>query len=339
MRARRLPILGSRGRQSKRADGEQGRDNERCMPGRQASPFSVCGRYRAGPMLPVLPPSGQGRVTTPGRDVARLAAPVGAGDRRMCGIGVILNLDSKPVGALGPGLALMNRLLAHRGPDGEGLWVHDRKHVGFAHRRLEIIDLQTGQQPMHDGEGNWITYNVEIYNYVELRRELGEDSFQTTSDTEVVLRAYRRWGPACVERLRGMFAFALWDEAEEQLFCARDRFGIKPFAYALRDGVFHGASEAKAVLPFLPAIETDTDALKDYLAFQFSLAGKTLFKGVRELLPGHTLTVRKGVVHERKYWEVEYEPDFDHREAWLTQRLRELVEESVDFHLRADVPV
>ena len=201
----------------------------------------------------------------------------------MCGIGVILNLDSKPVGALGPGLALMNRLLAHRGPDGEGLWVHDRKHVGFAHRRLEIIDLQTGQQPMHDGEGNWITYNGEIYNYVELRRELGEDSFRTTSDTEVVLRAYRRWGPACVERLRGMFAFALWDEAEEQLFCARDRFGIKPFAYALHDGVFHGASEAKAVLPFLPAIETDTDALKDYLAFQFSLAGKTLFKGVREL--------------------------------------------------------
>ena len=196
MRARRLPILGSRGRQSKQADGEQGRDNERCMPGRQASPFSVCGRYRAGPMLPVLPPSGQGRVTTPGRDVARLAAPVGAGDRRMCGIGVILNLDSKPVGALGPGLALMNRLLAHRGPDGEGLWVHDRKHVGFAHRRLEIIDLQTGQQPMHDGEGNWITYNGEIYNYVELRRELGEDSFRTTSDTEVVLRAYRRWGPA-----------------------------------------------------------------------------------------------------------------------------------------------
>jgi asparagine synthase (glutamine-hydrolysing) len=257
----------------------------------------------------------------------------------MCGIGVILNLDSKPVGALTPRLELMNRLLAHRGPDGEGKWVHDRGQVGFAHRRLEIIDLETGQQPMHDGAGNWITYNGEIYNYVELRRELGEDNFRTTSDTEVVLRAYRRWGPACVERLRGMFAFAIWDESEEQLFCARDRFGIKPFAYALHDGVFHGASEAKALLPFLPAVETDLDALKDYLAFQFCLAGKTLFKGVRELLPGHTLTVRKGVVHERRYWEVEYEPDFDHREDWHTHRLRELVEESVGFHLRADVPV
>jgi asparagine synthase (glutamine-hydrolysing) len=233
----------------------------------------------------------------------------------------------------------MNRLLAHRGPDGEGTWMHDRGHVGFAHRRLEIIDLETGQQPMHDGNGNWITYNGEIYNYVELRRELGEDSFRTTSDTEVVLRAYRHWGPSCVERLRGMFAFAIWDEAEEQVFCARDRFGIKPFVYAVHDGAFYAASEAKALLPFLPAIETDRDALKDYLAFQFCLAGKTLFKGVRELLPGHTLTVRKGVAHERRYWEVEYEPDFDHREAWLASRLRELVEESVGLHLRADVPV
>jgi asparagine synthase (glutamine-hydrolysing) len=257
----------------------------------------------------------------------------------MCGIGVIHSLDSKPVEALAPALALMNRLLAHRGPDGEGTWLHDRGHVGFAHRRLEIIDLETGQQPMHDGAGNWITYNGEIYNYLELRRELGEESFRTSSDTEVVLRAYRRWGPACVERLRGMFAFAIWDEAEEQLFCARDPFGIKPFAYTLHDGVFYAASEAKGLLPFLPFIETDLDALKDYLAFQFCLAGKTLFKGVRDLQPGHTLTIRKGVVHERRYWEVEYEPDFDHRERWLTRRLRELVEESVEFHLRADVPV
>jgi asparagine synthase (glutamine-hydrolysing) len=136
-----------------------------------------------------------------------------------------------------------------------------------------------------------------------------------------------------------MFAFALWDEAEGRLFCARDRFGIKPFAYAVADGTFLAASEAKALLPFLPAIETDLDALKDYLAFQFTLAGKTLFKGVRELLPGHTLTVRNGVVREERYWEVEYEPDFDHRERWLTERLRELVDESIRFHLRADVPV
>ena len=257
----------------------------------------------------------------------------------MCGIGVILNLDSKPVAGLESRLALMNRLQAHRGPDGEGAWLHEAGHVGFAHRRLDIIDLATGQQPMHDGAGNWITYNGEIYNYVELRRELGEENFRTTSDTEVVLRAYRRWGPACVDHLRGMFAFAIWDEAEGRLFCARDRFGIKPFAYAVHDGVFHGASEAKALLPFLPAIETDLDALKDYLAFQFPLAGKTLFKGVRELLPGHTLTIRNGVVREERYWEIHYEPDFGAREDVLTERLRELVEDSIRFHLRADVPV
>ena len=106
----------------------------------------------------------------------------------MCGIGVILNLDSKPVGALTPSLELMNRLLAHRGPDGEGTWVHDRRHAGFAHRRLEIIDLETGQQPMHDGNGNWITYNGEIYNYVELREELRGlgHRFTTASDTEPI---------------------------------------------------------------------------------------------------------------------------------------------------------
>jgi asparagine synthase (glutamine-hydrolysing) len=257
----------------------------------------------------------------------------------MCGIGAIIHLDDGPIPGLESSLAVMNRLLAHRGPDGEGLWSHPAGHVGFAHRRLEIIDLATGDQPMRDEGGNWITYNGEIYNYIELRRELGEDQFRTTSDTEVVLRAYRRWGPACVERLRGMFAFTIWDEAEGRLFCARDRFGIKPLCYAIVDGGFYAASEAKALLPFLPAIETDLDALKDYLAFQFCLGGKTLFKGVRELPPGHTLTVRNGVVREERYWEVRYEPDNDHDERWLTERLRELVDESVRLHLRADVPV
>jgi asparagine synthase (glutamine-hydrolysing) len=145
----------------------------------------------------------------------------------MCGIGAILQLDGSPARSLGHRLAAMNRLLAHRGPDGEGAWTHPAGHVGFAHRRLEIIDLATGDQPMTDEAGNWITYNGEIYNYIELRREIGEGEFRTTSDTEVVLRAYRKWGPACVEKLRGMFAFVIWDEAEGRLFCARDRFGVK----------------------------------------------------------------------------------------------------------------
>jgi asparagine synthase (glutamine-hydrolysing) len=257
----------------------------------------------------------------------------------MCGIGAILNLDETPVAGLESRLRTMNRLLAHRGPDGEGAWTHGAGHVGFAHRRLEIIDLSTGDQPMRDEGGNWITYNGEVYNYLELRREIGESEFRTTSDTEVVLRAYRKWGPACVERLRGMFAFAIWDEREGRLFCARDRFGIKPLYYAVVDGIFLCASEAKALLPFLHAIETDTSALGDYLAFQFCLAGKTLFRNVSELLPGHTLTVSNGSVNIRRYWEVEFEPDFDHTERWFTTRLRDIVDSSVHYHLRADVPV
>jgi asparagine synthase (glutamine-hydrolysing) len=257
----------------------------------------------------------------------------------MCGIGAILQLDGGPARQLGTRLHTMNRLLAHRGPDGEGSWIHPDEHVGFAHRRLEIIDLATGDQPMRDEGGNWITYNGEIYNYVELRKEIGESEFRTTSDTEVVLRAYRKWGPACVERLRGMFAFVIWDESERRLFCARDRFGVKPLYYTVADGAFICASEPKALLPFVPEIETDLEALKDYLAFQFCLAGKTLFRGIRELLPGHRLIVRDGSVRDEQYWEVQFEPDFDHTEQWFTTRLRELVDESVAFHLRADVPV
>ena len=120
-----------------------------------------------------------------------------------------------------------------------------------------------------------------------------------------------------------MFAFALWDEENDQLFCARDRFGIKPLYYAVVDGVFYFASEIKALLPFLPAVETDLEGFKDYLTFQFCLGGKTLFKGVQELLPGHFLRVRNGHVETRRYWEVYYEPDFDHTAAYFEERIRD----------------
>jgi asparagine synthase (glutamine-hydrolysing) len=233
----------------------------------------------------------------------------------------------------------MNSLLAHRGPDGEGTWVHPDHAVAFAHRRLAIIDLVTGEQPMTDGAENWITYNGEIYNYLELRQLLGIDRFRTSSDTEVILRAYRAWGEGCLERLRGMFAFAVWDEERRTLFCARDRFGIKPFYYAQVGDVLLFASEAKALLPFLPAIETDLEGFKDYLSFQFCLAGKTLFKGIRELPPGHFLRVKDGVIEERRYWEVYYEPDFSQTFQQFEARIEELVSESVHLHLRADVPV
>jgi len=236
-------------------------------------------------------------------------------------------------------LAVMSELVRHRGPDGDGTWIHPHRHVALAHRRLEIIDLTTGQQPMTDGSGNWITYNGEIYNYVELRAELGEELFRTTSDTEVILRSYQRWGPACVERLRGMFAFALWDEARSTLFCARDRFGIKPFYYAAVDGHVYFASEAKALLPFLPEIETDGEALKDYLAFQACLGGKTLFRNVRELPAGHELQVAGGEARVRRYWDVHFALDFDRSGSSFSDELRDRMEDSVRVHLRSDVPV
>jgi asparagine synthase (glutamine-hydrolysing) len=256
----------------------------------------------------------------------------------MCGIAGVLNLSLTEIPNLDRRLEAMNQLLRHRGPDGEGAWQHERRSVGLAHRRLSIIDLSTGDQPMKDTAGNWITYNGEVYNYIELREELGAENFQTTSDTEVVLAAYRRWGKDCVTHLRGMFAFALWDEARQELFCARDRFGIKPFYYATTGDSYYFASEVKALLPFVE-IETDVEGFKDYLAFQFCLAGKTLFKGIKELLPGHTLSVRNGAIEIRRYWEVYYELDFDHTSKYFDERLRELLPESVNLHLRADVPV
>ena len=250
----------------------------------------------------------------------------------MCGIAAAIDLGLRPRG-LRPAVEAMNDLIAHRGPDGHGLWERERGGVAFGHRRLAIIDLVSGEQPMTDGDGAWVTYNGEIYNYIEVREVLGERAFRTTSDTEVLLRAYRRWGVDCLAQLRGMFAFALWDEAEQTLFCARDRFGIKPLYYAQVDGMLLLASEAKALLPFLPSVETDPEGLQDYLTFQFVLHGKTLFRGVQELLPGHYLLVRDGQVVVRRYWEVQYEPDFDHTERYFSDRL-----ERAGAGLRAPAP-
>lgn len=257
----------------------------------------------------------------------------------MCGIAGAISLSGRPVPALDSHLDVMNHLIRHRGPDGSGSWSHPSGRVGLTHRRLEIIDLQTGAQPMSDEAGNWITYNGEIYNYIELRRELGSDQFRTTSDTEVLLQAYQKWGAEALSHLRGMFSFALWDDARGALFCARDRFGMKPFYYATVGDTFLFASEAKALLPFLPAIETDPEGLRDYLTFQFCLDGKTLFKGIRELPPGHSLEVVNGSVRIKRYWDVHFSPDFHHTSAFFESELRERMADSVRVHLRADVPV
>jgi asparagine synthase (glutamine-hydrolysing) len=257
----------------------------------------------------------------------------------MCGIAFVLSLDHARVPHLRSALAGMNALLEHRGPDGSGQWIHGDGHVGFTHRRLSIIGLERGDQPMSDGEGNWITYNGEIYNYKRLREELGSGRFTTDSDTEVVLRSYRESGSRCLDRLRGMFAFALWDDERQELLVARDRFGIKPLYYTVVDRVLYGASEAKALLPFLPAIETDREGLREYLAFQMPLAGRTLFRGVSELPPAHLLRVRDSLPAPERWWEVHYEPDLDHSEAYFLSSLRDIVVDSVRQHLVSDVPV
>src|SRR5688572_1685324 len=193
----------------------------------------------------------------------------------MCGIAGIIDLERRPLANLGHRLAVMNDLIAHRGPDDVGAWTDERGTVGLAHRRLSIIDVTAeGHQPFVTPAGTVLTYNGEIYNYVELRRELeGGWRFRSQSDTEVILAAYDRWGTDCLEHLRGMFAFALWDG--DRLFCARDRLGIKPLYYATVDDTFVFASEPKALLPFLPEIATDAGALAEYLVFQYPIGEQT----------------------------------------------------------------
>lgn len=231
--------------------------------------------------------------------------------------------------------------IRHRGPDGTGTWISTNGQVGFGHVRLSIIDLETGAQPMHSDDGRFtIIYNGEIYNYIELRKELGEEAFRTHSDTEVVLRAFQRWGADCVNRLRGMFAIAIWDAVEQRLFLARDRFGIKPLYWAKTSAGLYFASEVKALLPFLDRRQVNGAALSDYFTFQFCLGEKTLMEGIWQLPAAHFAVLSLGQQPKpQRYWEVHYVVDYDHTERWFTERLLELVNDSVRVHLRADVEV
>jgi asparagine synthase (glutamine-hydrolysing) len=259
----------------------------------------------------------------------------------MCGIAGILDLTRQQIPRLDQALAVMGRLIDHRGPDGSGDWQSPDRSVGLAHRRLAIIDLSpSGAQPMIAPNGTVISYNGETYNYRELRQALqGRWQFRSSSDTETILAAYEVDGTDCLARMRGMFAFALWDEKRGRLFCARDRFGIKPFYYMVMDGRFYFASEPKALLPFLPEIATDPIALAEYLTFQYTIGEHTLFKHVKQLLPGHALAVEDGKLRVWRYWDVDYDIDFDHSAPFFEKRLQELCDDSVGMHLRADVPV
>lgn len=258
----------------------------------------------------------------------------------MCGISGQLNIGLNSIAGLSSKLEAMNKLIEHRGPDGEGIWIHPSNSVGFAHRRLSIIDIDSGKQPMVDDLGNVVCFNGEIYNYRDLRKELQSSySFRTNSDTEVILAGYRKWGVKVIEKLRGMFAFALWNEREKTLLCARDRFGIKPFYYSEIGDTFIFCSEAKGILPFLPAIETDKDALQQYFTFQLCLGQKTLFKGIKQIEPGHYLVIKSNKVSHCKYWEAQFEHDWNHTKKYFRERLAHLLDESIKYHLISDVPV
>ena len=257
----------------------------------------------------------------------------------MCGIAGIVNLRGQPVRGLARALSVMGDLLNHRGPDNADQWVSESGDVGLVHRRLSIIDLSdSGNQPMFGVSGDVIVHNGEVYNYRELQQSLAAHwPFTSNSDTETILAAYDRHGAACVDHLRGMFAFAIWDG--QRLFCARDRFGIKPFYYATVGDLFMFASEAKALVPFLGAVETDAGAFAEYATFQYTIGEATLFKGVNRLLPAYTLTVEAGHIETRRYWDVVYEIDYEHQQGFFQERLRELLDDSVNMHLRSDVPV
>ena len=257
----------------------------------------------------------------------------------MCGIAGIVDLKNVAISNLEINLMVMNQIQQHRGPDTQRLWTRAKRDVGFAHQRLRIIDLNTGDQPMTDDFENTICFNGEVYNYVELKKELADYPFKTSSDTEVILAAYLKWGNNCVKHLRGMFAFAIWNEKEQTLFLARDRFGIKPLYYTIQNNRFYFASEVKTLLPFIDVLHVNERALKDYLHFQIYLGGQTLVKEITEVAPAGMIVLHNGNVHVDKYWEVYYNLDFSKSPEYFENRLHDLLYESIRLHTRSDVPI
>ena len=240
-------------------------------------------------------------------------------------------------------LPAMLHELKHRGPDGEGTHLEPGAALGMT--RLAIIDLVTGQQPMANEDGSlWIVFNGEIYNYRELRPPLEARGhrFATKSDTEVILHAFEEDGAACVDRLRGMFAFAIWDGRRRRLFVARDRLGKKPLYYWHRHGLFLFASELKALLRH-PAVgrELDWEAFHHYLAFGYTPSARSIFEGVAKLPPGHTAVLEAGVLRLHRYWELPSPPEAPARvsPAEAARRVREELREAVRLRLESDVPL
>src|SRR5712671_442660 len=263
----------------------------------------------------------------------------------MCGIAGFVEAPSAPF-AFAPdeSRALIHGMcdvIRHRGPDDEGMWVEEG--VGLGMRRLSIIDLSTGHQPIHNEDGSvWIVFNGEIYNFKELRRQLESAGhrFYTNTDTETIVHAYEQWGADAIKRLRGMFGLAIWDRKSKTLLLARDRIGIKPLYYAEVNGRLYFGSEMKSLLqaPDLPR-ELDPDALDHYLSFLYTPRDGSIFKGVRKLPPGHLLTWHDGRVAIEQYWQISAEETFAGSEAEAVHDLRAVLTDAVRSHLISDVPI
>ncbi|TVM18765.1 asparagine synthase (glutamine-hydrolyzing) [Oceanidesulfovibrio indonesiensis] len=273
----------------------------------------------------------------------------------MCGIVGFLSCGSRCAseGESREWLQAMTDSLEHRGPDGQGMWVRDG--VALGHRRLSIIDLHTGAQPMEDSAGRAVAvFNGEIYNYIELREKLRGKGFvfRTDSDTEVLLCSYLAWGPACLDRLEGMFAFAIWDKQERRLFAARDRFGKKPFYYTIQNGIFAFASELTTLTrhPLL-RFSVERSTLARFLAYEYIPAPECIYRQVRKLLPSHALVYEpfsgnNADVRLERYWEMPLPDEEDcpryggpRAEDYLCEELRELIQRAVKRRLVSDVPL
>ncbi|MFN3189916.1 MAG: asparagine synthase (glutamine-hydrolyzing) [Aureliella sp.] len=258
----------------------------------------------------------------------------------MCGIaGIALNDPGQRADA--GRLSAMLDAIVHRGPDDSGVLLDGEVALGM--RRLSIIDLADGQQPIYDESGRYgVVFNGEIYNYVELRKDLESRGhcFRTNSDTEVIVHLYEDFGKDCVDHLRGMFGFAIWDRVERRVFIARDRLGIKPLYYTVVGSNLYFGSEVKSLLA-LEDVEraVDLQALSDYLSLKYVPSPKTLFRGISSLEPGHHLTYEHGEISMERYWDLSFAKSTQAiSEEDAIERLGELLRESVRLRLRSDVP-
>lgn len=258
----------------------------------------------------------------------------------MCGLAGIVKFGGQPVERAR--LTAMAERIRHRGPDDGGVEIIGR--AGLAHRRLSIIDIAGGHQPMVSrNRCVWIAYNGELYNFQTLRAELESLGrvFATRSDTEVVLQAYEVWGDACVERFQGMFAFAIWDQRRQRLFLARDRIGIKPLYYAIGDGELLFGSEIKAIVAAGLRPELNRSVIPEFVANRYTAGDETFFAGVKKLMPAHTLTWRPGEgMRTHRYWQLPTAvADVHGTLAQQAVEVRERLEATVRSHLVSDVPV